>query len=289
MNDIERRTLVGAAVGAGIGAIAALSRAGPLIPPPGPVAPSGRTLDEIYNRIPAVGGSDGRTPVDTAPFTILNPGSYILTGNLSGSATVLTIAADGVTIDLNGFTIRSSGSASTAVVINGSHNNVTIRNGNVVGGSVGIGTAGAIADTLIEDVRVSNAKIGGIIIGSAGSRGCIIRRCKVNSTGVTTAAADGSLGVSGLGISGHSCRVEDCTVSRLFYNGSGSPTFRGINFNNSAATGNIVSRCTVSHDAAITAIAINFPSAATTGVYRDCTVTNFSTPYSGGTSGGGNV
>ncbi|MFT3686654.1 MAG: hypothetical protein QM783_17335 [Phycisphaerales bacterium] len=51
MNEFERRTLLGAA---GIGAIAAMSKAGgPLNPPAGPVASTGRTLDEVYNRIPA--------------------------------------------------------------------------------------------------------------------------------------------------------------------------------------------------------------------------------------------
>ena len=44
MNDIERRALIGAA---GIGAIAALSKAGPLNPPAGTVAPTGRTLEEL--------------------------------------------------------------------------------------------------------------------------------------------------------------------------------------------------------------------------------------------------
>jgi hypothetical protein len=286
MNEIERRTLLGAA---GIGAVAALSKAGPLTPPAGSIAPTGRTTEEIYNKIPPIGGSDGRTPIDTGPFTIASPGSYVLTGNLSGSANVLVIVADDVTVDLNGFTITSTSTTAAAVVINGTLENITVRNGNVFGGLIGINVVGLTTGVLIEDVRVSSAKTGGIVMGNSIARDCVIRRCEISNTGVTTTAADGSLGISGITITGHSCRIEDCTIARMFYNGSGTPTIRGINLNSLTATGNIVSRCTLSHDGAITGNGVAFLGAATAGVYRDCTVTNFSIPYSGGTNGGGNV
>ena len=43
--------------------VGAMVVAGPITPPSGAIAPTGRTLDEIYNRVPAVGGADGRTPI----------------------------------------------------------------------------------------------------------------------------------------------------------------------------------------------------------------------------------
>src|SRR5690242_5587975 len=107
MNEIERRVLLGAA---GIGAIAALSKAGPLDPPAGAVSPSGRTLDEVYNKIPAVGGSDGRVPLTTSG-TIASPGSYVLANNIEippASLNTFTITASNVTLDLNGFRIGNT-------------------------------------------------------------------------------------------------------------------------------------------------------------------------------------
>ena len=285
MNEIERRTLIGAA---GIGAIAALSKAGggPLNPPAGSVAGTGRTLDEVYNKIPVIGGSDGRSPVGISPFTLGAPGSYVLTANLVGAGTVLTITGSNVTLDLNGFSIISTSSSVTALQISGALKNVTIRNGSVDGGSSCISTNSTLTDSLIEDVRVSNGKIAGINIGGGSSRGCVVRRCVVCSTGSTTVAADGNLGIAGIIVGGSSSRVDECVISRMFYNGGGVVTFRGISFNAGAGTGNIASRCTISHDALLAASGITF---AGSGIYRDNTVSNFTVPYSGGTNGGGNI
>src|SRR5262249_30290848 len=71
---------------------------GPLTPPGAP-APTMKTLDQI----------EARTPISSAPFTITNSGSYYLTTNLSVSTgNAITIATNGVTLDLNGFTISST-------------------------------------------------------------------------------------------------------------------------------------------------------------------------------------
>src|SRR5437667_9194781 len=78
-----------------LAALAGVVHGGPL-DPPGPVAPTGKTV------------------ITSLPFTISQPGSYILNGDLTGSSgDGITIQTDWVTIDLNGFTLfGASGTAS---------------------------------------------------------------------------------------------------------------------------------------------------------------------------------
>jgi hypothetical protein len=64
--------------------------------PPGAPAPTMITLQQI----------EPRTPISSVPFTITTPGSYYLTTNLySPSGNGITVSANDVTIDLNGFAL----------------------------------------------------------------------------------------------------------------------------------------------------------------------------------------
>src|ERR1700754_4001390 len=111
MDNLERRALIGLA---GVGALAAMAKAGPLDPPVGPLSPTGRTLDDIYNKVPATGAADGRIPL--ASTIISAPGSYVLTGNIASSGSAMTINADNVTLDLNGFTLSSTSTTLGVIV-----------------------------------------------------------------------------------------------------------------------------------------------------------------------------
>jgi hypothetical protein len=88
--------------------------------------------------------TDPRTPISSAPFTISVSGSYYLTKNLTltSSSSIprngITIAANNVTLDLNGFTISSTTAASTTVggiMLNSGVHNITIMNGFIQGGA----------------------------------------------------------------------------------------------------------------------------------------------------------
>src|SRR5260370_6407387 len=76
--------------------------------PPGAPAPTMKSLDQI----------EARTPISSAPFTISAPGSYYLTKDLSvTTGNGITISADNVTLDLNGFTISSTAASATGTAI----------------------------------------------------------------------------------------------------------------------------------------------------------------------------
>jgi hypothetical protein len=179
--------------------------------PPGAPAPTMKTLDQV----------EARTPISSAPFTINASGSYYLTGNLAvttGSA--ITISADDVTLDLNGFTISSTASPASGagVRLSGVRRSVTVRNGGIRGTTTfasgafttggfldGIdGGASGAANLQFSDVSVAGVGDGGIITtlnlpisrnviercrvsvcGGAGIRAGTVRDCQVDAAGAT--------------------------------------------------------------------------------------------------------
>lgn len=286
MSDLERRAVLGLAGIVGVAAMAKMAKGGPLSPPAGAPVSTGRTTDEIFNKIPAGGAGDGRTAIlgGTSTVTITQPGSYVLIGNITvASGDAIVIAASDVTLDLNGFTVTASDTTSTCVTSAiPARSNVTIRNGTVIGGSVGVGGAYTLG-LLLEDIKIMSAKRNGISLASVAVP-VVVRRCQILDTGSTTTLADGSLSVTALTYSGSGARIEDCLISRMFYNGSGSSILRG--FYLTGGSGNVIARCTFTHPSPITASGIVMVGG---GVYRDNTVINASAPYTGGTNGGGNV
>src|SRR3954469_21762838 len=66
--------------------------------PSGAPGPTMKTLTQV----------EPRTPISSLPLVITNSGSYYLTANLTGivGTNGITITADNVTIDLNGFALN---------------------------------------------------------------------------------------------------------------------------------------------------------------------------------------
>ncbi|MBC7772077.1 MAG: hypothetical protein H7210_06265, partial [Pyrinomonadaceae bacterium] len=114
------------------GIIAYTAWAGPLDPPAGPVTPTFKTLSEVE---PRTAINTANTPGDAdSRFKITQPGSYYLTGNITGVAAKsgIEIAASGVSLDLNGFDLVGvPGSLDGITLAANNFNGLEIRNGSV--------------------------------------------------------------------------------------------------------------------------------------------------------------
>ena len=124
---------------------------GDLTPPPGPPMPTMKTLDQLDAKL------ETRTPISALPFTISQPGSYYMTGNLMGVAGQdgITIAASDVTLDLMGFALTGVAGSLKGVRISGGAFNIAVRNGTVRSwGGEGVDAASA-ANGQYQDLRLT--------------------------------------------------------------------------------------------------------------------------------------
>jgi parallel beta-helix repeat protein len=192
---------------------------GPL-DPPNPLGPSMKTLEEV----------EPRTPISSLPYVISTPGAYYLTDNLncSGCGSVaITISADNVDLDLNGFTMScTAGCSSTeGIVTSATPKVVRIHNGSIRLFRDGI-LAGPVVSSVFEDLTLYDNVSSGIVINGENN---VLRRCVVqyNNTGVIM--GDGG-GYQGGGI------VEDCTV--MANSALGIRVLKGVEVRDNTAVGN---------------------------------------------------
>lgn len=212
----DRRALLAGIGGLAAGAIlAGKAHAGPLTPPSGPIT-------STAGPEPRTAINDTNTPGDAnSLFKITEPGSYYLTGNITGVSGKhgIEITSSGVTLDLNGFDLVGvSGMGAfdgVAVTVNGL-TNITVLNGSVRGwGDGGIDLFVSI-NCRIEGVAASRNSGNGISAGSS----IVVSHC--------TAYLNTGDGIN----VGSDSVVSDCTA----YDNEGS----GI----SVSPGNTVTNCT---------------------------------------------
>lgn len=140
-----------------------------------------KTLTQIEPRTPLRTGNIGVEQDPNGGVRITSGGSYYLDGNINlGTGNAITVLANNVTIDLNGFTLASYASPASGIGILIEATNVTVRNGQISGG-FDHGIAGnAATDVVIEDVGLRNLGTGGIYF----LKGlCVVRRCTVTTSG----------------------------------------------------------------------------------------------------------
>ncbi len=218
---------------------AALADAQGPLTPPGPPAPTMKSLDQIEARTPIP--ASPATPIAGPHFTITESGSYYLTGNITvATGDAIRIAganAKSVTLDLNGFTITSAltgGISGSGIVVSTTLIRLTIRNGNISSGTTvtvasaakagfvsGISATSLYCDTLISDIHVSGMGESGIVCGG----NSVVDRCTVTRSG-------GGSGISAM-------RVRDCIVREIFsvginasiVTGSSAFSFNGTGIN----------------------------------------------------------
>jgi Right handed beta helix region len=198
---------------------AAMLIAGPLSPPPGPVASTYKTLVEIEPRI-AINAIN--TPGDAQhTFIITAPGSYYLTQDVVAPVGKhgIGIASHHVTIDFNGFSLIGPGIAPAVVGVApiGDHpRNLVLRNGTIR--DFAYGMLGAVHDSLFENLAVIDNNAGAFDLNGASNT--IFRNCRVET-------------IAEAGIfAGDNALVQNCTVK----GGSAAITVVG---------GGVIEGCTV--------------------------------------------
>ena len=167
-------------------------------------------------------GSTGKNVITALPFTISQPGSYVLNSNLTGVSgqNGITVNAGNVTIDLQGFELVGAGGALSGIAQNSGANvsveHGTIRNWPAWGISAG---DGSVIDDLhaLQNGRgmvlgswasVSNCEVQGSTAsyGIRASEGATITHCRVEGN------APGGTSANGIEVGGSSTITE--TVAR---------------------------------------------------------------------------
>lgn len=199
-----------------------LSPAGPLDPPPGPVAPTYKTLLDVEPRIAI---NTANTPGDAdSVYKILNSGSYYLAGDVTAPLGKSAIeidhnAAPNVTIDLNGFTLRGSPGSKHGIVSSG-FGNADISNGSMSGfGDITLQLdcrTYRIGKITITDCTITDC--GDIAIRNQAA--ATIERCVVWGGNYGFWSGDGSvlvdclaLATSGSGFVASNCTLRNCVGS----------------------------------------------------------------------------
>ena len=189
--------------------------------PPGAPAPVMKSLDQI----------EARTAItNTASLiTVSQPGSYYLTHNLTVSTgDAVDINANGVRLDLNGFTISSTAASASgnAILLSSGLKNISIANGFIQGGVTnggsgvynGSGFASGInySGNVPTNVFVSKVLVSGCLtygINLAGQNSSVVESCTVQTvgnTGISASTVKSSTAVDcgTTGIAGD--QVSDC-------------------------------------------------------------------------------
>jgi hypothetical protein len=210
--------------------------------PPGAPAPTMKTLAQIEPRTPISG---------PLPLTISSAGSYYLTTNLTGVAGTngITIVANNVTLDLNGFTLQGVVLASlTGLYVSGTRTNITVRNGTISGwGQHGVfaGTFANLSENVVFE-RLTVSANNGMGIGGAG---CAVRDCEASVNGsygiyVAPGVVSGCFvlrnGQSGIYIDGAGSQIIGNTCKGNNVTGDAGNAGIYINDNNNRVEGNHV-------------------------------------------------
>jgi parallel beta-helix repeat protein len=205
--------------------------------PPGAPAPTMKTLDQVEART-IVNATNTPGDADNL-FVISTPGSYYLTGNITGVSgkNGILITADNVTLDLNGFALIGVAGAKIGIFVgavrNGFSQNAFVRNGSVQNWPEN-GLCGSFraANGQYEHLRFSQNGVGILVsqgnvltevsadtnasIGIQVDSGCTLTKCSArNNTGdgIMTNRSSTIIGCTSYGNAGHGINTDtDSTI-----------------------------------------------------------------------------
>jgi parallel beta-helix repeat protein len=181
------------------------ARAGDLNPPTGAIAAT--------NRIPL------NSQAITLPYTIASSGSYVLTSDLTGvvGQSGLVIAADNVTIDLNGFSLIGVAGSFWGIEVSGTRKGICVMNGVVRDwGRTGVYLSNS-TNNRARNLRAHNNGVNGMHIG----KGSVIDGCTASENDdngfrlegdsiIADCAADSNVD-AGIG-AGFGCTIIRCSA-----------------------------------------------------------------------------
>lgn len=193
MTNLDRRVLLGIAGIAGAAIATQATRAGSLNPPPGPVAPTGKSTDQLEPRIDLLNAPPSANVTSDAnhQYILNNPGSYYLSANLTVTKSVgILIAAANVSLDLCGFQVAGTGpNTFTGIGIGG--DGAWIGNGSVSTLQYGVrDPVGSATSATLSRLRATQCSVAGIFSPT----GSVLEFCAAQDNG-------------GHGISAGSCNV----------------------------------------------------------------------------------
>ncbi len=205
---------------------------GDLVPPGGRPAPSMKTLDQV----------EPRTPISSLPYTISEPGSYYVTGNLSSTEHGIIIQSSGVTVDLMGFSMAGDGGTGDyGIYVAGASTNNPVDKLLVRGGSIcdfGNGLRVKFTEnSRFEQLLVSGSKSHGFLL--TGNTG----RCNGNT--VVHCSVSGSTG-AGFYLDGRNGQCNGNTIADCSISGNNS---YGVWLNggfSGQCNGNTIANCSIS-------------------------------------------
>jgi parallel beta-helix repeat protein len=273
---------------------------GSLTPPPGAPAPTMKTLDQVEPRTPI---NATNTPGDAdSLFKITQPGSYYLTGNVTGVSGKMGIevapsGGEGVTIDLMGYELAGAPGSLDGINASASVRDITIRNGTVRGWG-GDGIEGPDEVATLSDLQLilngGNGIKGGSVYqvrhctayrsggdGIVVSFSSIVESCQTRSNGgrgIVTAEGCVVTGCSAIGdtigisISAKST-VSNCAVVSS-QSGGGIVAGRGCTVTGCTAIDNVAGNgITVGTDCTVSGCTANQNTFAGISTSGNCTVT----------------
>ncbi len=104
--------------------------------------------------------------VITGPQTITAPGSYVLGNNIRARGDCIVIAADFVTLDLGGFTIRGDGTGLGITDRQITRRGITIRDGVITNFEIGVSLM-ASTSSIVERVKAIDNNNAGFDVGDS--------------------------------------------------------------------------------------------------------------------------